>query len=96
MRKQWRDSTCGRGIVRGLHAEEHDFRAAHGVNFSRCFHTYFFLKLKRVEHEPVLLDGLDEWRASDHGDRRARAGEQPSEISADGACADDGDSGPRL
>src|SRR5690242_20763363 len=67
----------------------------HCGNFRGCFDADFLLELQRVEEEPVFLDGVYKWRTPDHIDGRARAGEQTSKISADGARTDDGNPGPR-
>src|SRR5690349_16449879 len=67
----------------------------HCGNFRGCFDADFLLELQRVEEERVFLDGVYKWRTPDHIDGRARAGEQTSKISADGARTDDGNPGPR-
>ena len=91
-----RDRAGGRRVIRGLDAKQHDFCAVHGGHLVGCFDADFLLQLKRIEKEPAFLDGLDEGRPPDQDDRRARAGQQTSEISADGARADNGNPGPRF
>jgi hypothetical protein len=93
-RKQWRNGASGHCIVRGFHAKEDDLRAAHGANFCGSFYAHFFLELKGIQEEAVLLNSFNEGRAPDHRNGSACAREQTAKVSADGPRADNRNPGP--
>ena len=93
-RKQRTQHACGCRIVRGLHAKQNNFRGAHRAEFCGRFDSDAFLKLQCVEEKSVLLDRLDKGGTPYHHYWRACARQQSAEVSAYGACTNDGNFWP--
>src|SRR6266571_3672412 len=94
--KQWGQRAGCRCVVRRLHRKKDNFRASNRVKVRGGFYAHALLKLQSIKEQSILFHRLDKGGAPDHHDRRTRTRQQPAEVSAHRAGANDGNFGPTL
>src|SRR5258708_872739 len=88
------DGTRRCRVVGRLHAEKNDVRSTDGIQVCGRFDLHGFLKMDRIEKQSVLLHCFDERLPANHHYRSAGTRKHPAEVTADGACSNNGNFWP--